>query len=126
MLISLPKGIFWQIIGPIVVIMICNILFGSQLLGWEKPENIYRRTLLDENVVSCRRICYIFSKADSHVEWADVTSHADVALQQGWNVEQVLFEDTPHCNHISKYKAEYVDAMRSIWVAACLKLEALV
>jgi hypothetical protein len=114
---SLPKGLVWQIVGPVAVIGICNILFGSQLLGAEKPENLYRRTLLDEDIVRCKRICYVFSKADTHVDYADVTSHADVARQQGWDVEEILFEDTPHCNHISKYRAEYVDAMTKTWKA---------
>jgi hypothetical protein len=121
---SLPKGLFWQIVGPFVVITVCNILFSSQWLGWEKPENIYRRTLLEGSVVSCKRICYIFSKADTHVDCADVTSHADLARNQGWDVKQILFEDSPHCNHISKYRAEYVDAMMSFWGPKIDKLEA--
>jgi hypothetical protein len=120
---SLPKGLFWQIVGPVVVIAICNILFSSQWVGWEKPENIYRRTLLDEAVVSCKRICYIFSKADTHVDCADVTSHAAIASEQGWEVRQILFEDTPHCNHISKYRAEYIDAVMSCWKEAIDKPE---
>jgi hypothetical protein len=121
---SLPKGLFWQIVGPVVVIAICNILFGSQWLGWEKPENVYRRTLLDGTVVNCKRICYIFSRADTHVDCADVTSHAAIASRQGWAVKQILFEDTPHCNHISKYRAEYVDAVMSCWKEAVDKPKA--
>jgi hypothetical protein len=121
---SLPKGLFWNIVGPPIVITVCNVLFGSQWLGWEKPENIYRRTLLDENIVGCKRIGYIFSKADTHVECSDVTSHAEIASGQGWHVEQVLFEDTPHCNHISKYRTEYVETMKSAWKAAGFKSEA--
>ncbi|KAJ4286752.1 hypothetical protein N0V90_013004 [Kalmusia sp. IMI 367209] len=124
MLTSLPRGVFWQIVGHPVIFMTCNVLFGSQLLGWEKPESIYRRTLLDENVIACRRICYIFSEADTHVECVDVTTHAEIAEQKGWDVTQVLFEDTPHCNHISKYRAEYVDAMKRSWEAGLPALEA--
>jgi hypothetical protein len=112
---SLPKGLFWQIVGPPIVLVICNVLFSSQWLGWEKPEAIYRRTLLDQDIVSCKRICYIYSKADTHVDCDDVDSHADIARQKGWDVEKVLFEDTPHCNHISKYRTEYVDAMTTTW-----------
>ncbi|KAF2174700.1 indole-diterpene biosynthesis protein-like protein PaxU [Zopfia rhizophila CBS 207.26] len=120
MLLSLPKGIFWRIIGPIVITFVTNILFGSQLIGWEKPERIYRRTLLDENIVNCRRICYIFSKADTHVEWDDITSHAGDARRHGWDVKELLFEDTPHCNHISKYRTEYLDAIRRVWEGGSL------
>ncbi|KAH7398513.1 indole-diterpene biosynthesis protein-like protein PaxU [Pyrenochaeta sp. MPI-SDFR-AT-0127] len=115
MLLSLPKGLLWHIIGPVVITFVINVLFGSQLIGWEKPERIYRRTLLDENFISCRRISYVFSKADTHVEWDDVTSHADDARQKGWDVKELMFEDTPHCNHISKYRAEYFDAVRRMW-----------
>ncbi|KAF2473426.1 indole-diterpene biosynthesis protein-like protein PaxU [Lindgomyces ingoldianus] len=120
MLLSLPKGIFWSIIGPIVIAFVTNVLFGSQLIGWEKPERIYRRTLLDENIVDCRRICYIFSKADAHVECDDITSHADDARRHGWDVKELLFEDTPHCNHISKYRTEYFDAIRLVWEGGSL------
>jgi hypothetical protein len=112
---SLPKGLFWQIVGPPIVLTTCNVLFSSQWLGWEKPEDMYRRTLLDKDIVSCKRICYIYSKADTHVDCDDVTSHAEIARQKGWDVEQILFEDTPHCNHISKYRAEYVDVMTTTW-----------
>ncbi|KAF2688136.1 indole-diterpene biosynthesis protein-like protein PaxU [Lentithecium fluviatile CBS 122367] len=123
MLTSLPKGSFWRVVGPIIVSFVINVLFGSQLLGWEKPERIYRRTLLDENTVECKRICYIFSKADTHVEWDDITSHAQDARRQGWDVGEVLFEDTPHCNHVSKYRKEYFGAIRRVWEGLSLGSE---
>ncbi|KAF1845088.1 indole-diterpene biosynthesis protein-like protein PaxU [Cucurbitaria berberidis CBS 394.84] len=115
MLLSLPKGLFWRLIGPIVILFVTNVLFGSQLIGWEKPERIYRRTLLDQKFVNCRRICYAFSKADSHVDWDDITSHADDARRKNWDVKELEFADTPHCNHISKYRAEYFHAMGRVW-----------
>ncbi|CBX91353.1 hypothetical protein IAQ61_010708 [Plenodomus lingam] len=120
MLLSLPKGLFWRIIGPIIIMFVTNVLFGSQLIGWEKPERIYRRTLLDHNLVNCRRICYAFSKADTHVDWDDITSHADDARSKGWNVRELLFHGTPHCNHISKYRDEYFEAMRRVWEGGAL------
>lgn len=120
MLLSLPKGLFWRIIGPIVIAFVTNALFGSQLLGWEKPERIYRKTLLDEDFVNCRRICYAFSKADTHVDWDDITSHADNARQKQWEVRELEFDGTPHCNHISKYRAEYFEAMSRVWEGGAL------
>ncbi|KAF2844642.1 indole-diterpene biosynthesis protein-like protein PaxU [Plenodomus tracheiphilus IPT5] len=121
MLISLPKGLFWRIVGPIIIMFVANLLFGSQLIGWEKPERIYRRTLLDQNLVKCRRICYAFSKADTHVDWEDITSHADDARGKGWDVKELEFDGTPHCNHISKYRAEYFEAMHRVWEGGALE-----
>lgn len=115
MLLSLPKGLFWRIVGPVVIMFVANVLFGSQLVGWEKPEKIYRRTLLDAKFVDCKRICYAFSKADTHVDWDDITSHANDARRKRWNVEELEFVGTPHCNHVSKYKIQYFDAMRRVW-----------
>ncbi|KAH9862837.1 hypothetical protein J1614_010930 [Plenodomus biglobosus] len=121
MLLSLPKGLFWRIIGPIIIMFVTNVLFGSQLIGWEKPERIYRRTLLDHKLVNCRRICYAFSKADTHVDWDDITSHADDARRKNWDVRELEFDGTPHCNHISKYRAEYFEAMRRVWEGGALE-----
>jgi len=120
MLLSLPKGLFWRIMGPLVIAFVTNALFGSQLLGWEKPERIYRKTLLDHDFVNCRRICYAFSKADTHVDWEDITSHADDARRKQWDVRELEFDGTPHCNHISKYRAEYFQAMSCVWEGGAL------
>ncbi|KAF1835912.1 hypothetical protein BDW02DRAFT_481623, partial [Decorospora gaudefroyi] len=120
MLLSLPKGLFWRIVGPIIIMFVTNVLFGSQLIGWEKPERIYRRTLLDPDFVDCKRICYGFSKADTHVDWDDITSHADDARRKGWDVQQLEFTGTPHCNHISKFRAEYFEAMARVWDGSVL------
>jgi hypothetical protein len=121
MLLSLPKGLLWRIIGPIAITFVINVLFGSQLIGWEKPETIYRRTLLDRNLINCRRIYYVFSKADTHVDWHDITSHADDARRKSWDVRELEFDGTPHCNHISKYRTEYFEAMRRIWEGGALE-----
>jgi hypothetical protein len=120
MLLSLPKGLFWQIVGPIVIMFVTNVLFGSQLIGWEKPETIYRRTLLDARFVDCTRICYAFSKADTHVDWDDITSHAYEAQAKDWDVKKLEFQGTPHCNHISQYRLEYLDAMERVWKGGAL------
>lgn len=115
MLLSLPKGLFWKFVGPVIILFVTNTLFASQLIGWEKPERIYRRTLLDAQFVDCKRICYAFSKADTHVDWDDITSHADEARAKRWEVRELEFEGTPHCNHISQYPIEYLDAMERVW-----------
>lgn len=115
MLLSLPKGLFWKFVGPVIILFVTNTLFASQLIGWEKPERIYRRTLLDAQFVDCKRICYAFSKADTHVDWDDITSHADEARAKTWEVRELEFEGTPHCNHISQYPLEYLGAMERVW-----------
>lgn len=117
MLQSLPKGLAWRIIGPCICHFILVVLFSSVAMGrYEAPEPIIRRTLLDEKLLAGdRRICYLLSKADTHVDTEDILSHAENARNKGWQVKTVVFEDTAHCNHVAKHQTEYFDAVKAVW-----------
>ncbi|KAF2243165.1 indole-diterpene biosynthesis protein-like protein PaxU [Trematosphaeria pertusa] len=120
MMLSLPRGMA-RTVGPAIVHFILVVLFTSVAAGrYDKPEDLFRRTLLDEKLVKGHakkegRICYLFSKADDHVDWKDVVDHAEVARDKGWEVEEALFEDTPHCNHFTKNTQRYTDMMHRLW-----------
>jgi hypothetical protein len=120
MLLSMPKGLA-KTVGPLIVHFICVVLFTSIAAGrYEKPEEMWRRTLLDEQCVLGTtgrqgRICYMFSKADQHVEWQDIVDHAELARSKGWEVAEVEFQDSAHCNHFSKDADRYFNTMRRLW-----------
>lgn len=116
MTISLPKGFLWQLLGPVVVHAILIVLYSSIAIGrYEKPEDLWRRTLLDENITDSKTISYIYSRADKVTDWTDITSHADVARQKGWDIHEVVFEDTDHVNHLGKHGEEYFQAVERVW-----------
>lgn len=121
MVLSLPPGIV-RSAGYVFVHGILLGLFASVALGrYEYPEVLVRRTLLDENFVcgeergAERRMCYLYSKTDSMTDWNDVVEHAVMAREKGWEVREVLFEGTAHCNHYAKNEEVYVGEMRRMW-----------
>lgn len=120
MVLSLPKG-FARAVGPIVVHIILILLFASVAAGrYDKPEDLFRRTLLDERLIEDSakekgKICYISSKTDVMVDWRDIADHAKMAREKGWDVKELIFEDTAHCNHFAKHENEYSDKLRRLW-----------
>jgi len=117
MVLSLPKGVLTrQVIGPLVIQFILIVLYASILIGrYEAPETTIRRTLLDEKFVDNKRIAYVFSTADKMVDWTDIVGHGDEAEEKGMQVKQIMYEDTPHCNHFSKHGDEYLEVMDRVW-----------
>ncbi|KAF2689043.1 indole-diterpene biosynthesis protein-like protein PaxU [Lentithecium fluviatile CBS 122367] len=120
MLLSMPKGLA-KTVGPLVVQFILVVLFTSIAIGrYDKPEDLWRRTLLDAKFVTGTtrkegRICYMFSKADDHVDWHDIAEHADMARSKGWEVAEIDFEGTLHCNHFTNNAERYSDMMQRLW-----------
>ena len=49
------------------------------------------------------------------VEWTDIVAHGKTARRKGWEVEELLLEDSPHCNHISKYERQYMETVQAMW-----------
>jgi hypothetical protein len=123
---ALPPS-FPSILGIPVVHFICIVLYGSVAIGrYEKPEDLFRRTLLSEEMVVLTgtgegegkgRICYVYSKEDRMVDWRDVVEHADVARGMGWEVEEWVVEGTAHCNHFRGKEESYERKMRGMWMA---------
>ncbi|KAH7085984.1 indole-diterpene biosynthesis protein-like protein PaxU [Paraphoma chrysanthemicola] len=110
MLLSLPRSIP-RVVGWVICHYILIVLFTSIAIGrYEKPETMWRRSILDEKFVrerndvrngqrSKRKVCYIYSKRDEHVDYADVLGHAQMARDKGWDVRVEEFVGTGHCGH---------------------------
>jgi hypothetical protein len=121
MVLSLPPGVL-RSAGYVFVHGILLGLFASVALGrYEYPEVLVRRTLLDETFVcgmetdARRGICYLYSKTDRMTDWKDVIEHAAMAREKGWDVGEVVFERTAHCNHFAKNEEVYVGEMKRMW-----------
>lgn len=48
-------------------------------------------------------------------DWNDVHDHAEDARQLGWNVEEVVYEDTGHCAHYSSDAGRYEKTVAGLW-----------
>lgn len=142
MVYSLPKNIISRYLGNIVIHIILVLLHTEIACGLENPASLLRRTLLDENKLSGRiagedscssgndegetataakngetgkRSCYLYSKSDQMVDWTDVRDHAAQARSNGWDVEEIMFEGSPHCGHFRMDEEKYVKAMERMW-----------
>jgi hypothetical protein len=95
--------------------------------GNENPASLQRRTILDEDIISesglssrptqdwQRRACYLYSKTDRMCLWSDVSEHAQDARLQGWQVQEIVFDDSKHCAHMSMDPARYVKVLENMW-----------
>lgn len=82
---------------------------------YEIPEALWRRAILDTTLVESKRICYVASKADKIIDWRDVVAHADSARAKGWEVKELIMEDTLHCNHMEKNPQMYHEVVELMW-----------
>ncbi|KAI3326187.1 hypothetical protein HD806DRAFT_489582 [Xylariaceae sp. AK1471] len=82
--------------------IVISFLYLSVFLGrYEAPGDHWRKLILDKKLIDCKRIRYFVSKADKLTDWRDVFSHAEQARKKGWEVEELLFNDTYHCSHVA-------------------------
>jgi hypothetical protein len=118
---NLPRSLLAKIIGPLVSHIICIVLYlALAYYRYTPPEDTFRNTLLDDKLISSsdggqNRICYFASKKDKMVDWLDVRSHAEEARNKGWDVEEIIFEDTSHVNHMPKHEEQYLMVVKSVW-----------
>ena len=128
MVLSIPPSS--RFFGAVVVHFLLVLLHLWIACGNENPASLMRRTILDDYVVhrpldvekdgsgegrEKGSICYLYSKADRMTDWTDVRDHAEEAREKGWNVHEVLFEDSGHCSHLSKNEDRYIAAVRMMW-----------
>ncbi|KAK8109345.1 hypothetical protein PG984_015146 [Apiospora sp. TS-2023a] len=112
---SFPYGFPASLVAAAFVHVTISLLYMWIAMGNEAPEDYWRRSILDEKLMHCQRACYIASKADKLTDWRDVVSHAAEARENGWVTREIIVDDTPHCNHISKHEEAYVDAVSDVW-----------
>jgi hypothetical protein len=112
---SIPYGFPLNLVTTAFIYATITLLYIWIAIGNEAPENYWRRSVLDEKIINCRRISYIASKIDKITDWKDVVSHAEEARKKGWVVQEMIVSDTPHCNHISKHEEAYVNIVSDMW-----------
>ncbi|KAI0531529.1 indole-diterpene biosynthesis protein-like protein PaxU [Xylaria digitata] len=84
--------------------VVISLLYISVAIGrYEAPGEYWRKSILDQKLINCKKICYFVSKADKLTDWIDVLSHAEQARKKGWEVEEFPFDDTPHCRHFTRH-----------------------
>lgn len=124
---SLPRSdAATRLLGAVAVHVLLTLLYAWIACGNENPAGLMRRTLLDGRTVAARRLCYLYSAADTMVEWADVRDHALEARERGWCVDEVRFDASAHCAHLSMYEDRYVRAVEGIWTGRCVDDEKVV
>ena len=129
MVLSLPKDPATRVLGALVCHCILVMLYMWIACGNENPSTLQRRTMLDGEFVSPSslkggkevggertggRVCYIYSKADRMCWWPDVKHHAEEARMLGWDVSEVLFQESEHCAHLAKDEERYADSVKRI------------
>ena len=67
------------------------------------------------SILQAGHLFYLYSKADPLVEWTDIQDHAKEARRRGWRVTEVLFEDSAHCAHISRFEERYTTVVEGMW-----------
>ncbi|KAK7937186.1 uncharacterized protein PG986_014054 [Apiospora aurea] len=112
---SFPCGFPINLFTTAFVYATITLLYAWIALGNEAPEDYWRRSVLDEKLIRCRKVCYVASKIDKMTDWRDVVSHAAEARKMGWKTKEIIVDDTPHCNHISKHEEVYVNAVSDVW-----------
>jgi hypothetical protein len=113
---SFPQRFPTSIAASSMVHTLLILLFLSVAMGrYENPEDFWRKAVLDKSLIDSNRVAYVASKADKQTDWRDVVSHAEVARKQGWEVKEIILEDTPHCNHLKKDPQMYHDLATRMW-----------
>jgi hypothetical protein len=113
---SFPSRFPTSILASTMVHTLLILLFLSVALGrYENPEDFWRTSILDTKLLESKRICYVASKVDKQTDWRDVVAHAEIARTRGWEVKEVITEDTPHCNHMKKDPQMYRDVVALMW-----------
>jgi hypothetical protein len=113
---SFPQRFPTNIAAALLVHTLLILLFLSIAMGrYGHPEDFWRKTVLDKSLIDSNRIAYVASKADKQTDWEEVVAHAEIARKQGWDVREIILEDTPHCNHLKKDPHLYHDLVARVW-----------
>jgi hypothetical protein len=85
--------------------------------GGRNKIEVMRDGLLDQSLWDCAvPRCYVFSKEDRMVVWADVVEHAGLAEGEGWKrVSVEEFEGSAHCGHLLVDEERYWGVVERVW-----------
>lgn len=117
---ALPKGYPAGLLSSLIVHIILCLLYLNIALGrYEHPEELYRKTLLDDRLWvnskgAKRRIAYVASEADRLTKFEDVRAHAGKARRAGLEVTELCYLDTRHVNHLAKDPEAYLSFIMAV------------
>jgi DNA repair protein RAD57 len=87
-----------------------------QNMGLMSSVNDLRHQLNDEAVLGRQvRRLYMFSQADTTVDWGDVMSHMEAAREQGYQANGVMFRNSPHCALMLEDEKKYWTSIKQFW-----------
>ncbi|RHZ57763.1 hypothetical protein CDV55_103727 [Aspergillus turcosus] len=116
-ILSLPQGgRLVQLVGRAVLYTTVGTITSIQNMGLMSSVNDLRHQLNDEAVLGRQvRRLYMFSKADTTVDWRDVLSHMETAREQGYQANGVMFENSPHCALMLEDEKKYWTSIKQFW-----------
>ncbi|KAL4964496.1 TMEM53 family protein [Aspergillus stella-maris] len=93
-----------------------GVITGLQNMGITSSMGEMQKQLNDTLVVSSRvpRL-YLFSKADETIRWEEVQAHLDDARVRGYDVQSVVFNESPHCALIVEDEKKYWRSIKCFW-----------
>jgi len=113
---SLPSNQAIQLIGRAALFPAIGTITALQTMGLMHSVRDLRRQLNDPVFDSQVRRLYLYSLADEAVRWQDVESHMAQARTQGYEVDGIKFQRSPHCALILEDDARYGAAIKDFWL----------
>jgi len=85
--------------------------------GYENnPVSTSRRQLLDPDLFSLSiPRCYMYSKLDPLIAWEDISEHVCMAIEQGSDVLEYVFETSGHVDHAKVDPSRYWSGVLLVW-----------
>jgi hypothetical protein len=62
--------------------------------------------------------CYLYSQDDALIAWQDVKEHAEISMECGIPVNEVMFQGSGHVGHARQEPQRYWDAVMATWQTA--------
>ncbi|KAI1366314.1 hypothetical protein F5Y08DRAFT_301315 [Xylaria arbuscula] len=118
---SFPKGPLRFLMAPFVILMILLAWLWHIPFGFIAGEDFLTRNarvLNDPKVVNQTNRTYIYSPADTMVDWRHIEKHADRAASKGFNVRREIFYDSAHVTHMRADAKRYWSIVDETWKKA--------
>ncbi|PKX94118.1 putative DNA repair protein (Rad57) [Aspergillus novofumigatus IBT 16806] len=115
--LSLPQGgKLVQLVGRAVLYTTVGTITSIQNAGLMSSVNDLRHQLNDDAVLrrQVRRL-YMCSQTDTTVDWHDVLSHMETARKLGYQVDGVMFRNSPHCALMLEDEKKYWTSIKQFW-----------
>ena len=115
--LGLPKTWFFRFFGSVLVhgLLIAIAMFNALTLRKNVMVEMRRQMngpdLFDQRAPRV----YLYSKKDEVVGDEEVAVHADQAQEKGWVVKKVVFESSPHAEHVREDEGRYWGAVMEAW-----------